>query len=616
MFNWRRHIKKYQLSDYYRASRLLAAGDRKRLALISLVQVFSATLDIIGIMLIGLVGTMTVSALKSENQSNLAKNAIELLRIEKLDPAQQAMFLVSLAVVTLVTRTLFSAYFTKKILHYFSHQSARISINLYSKILASTDSEIRSRPIQETLFSVTKGVEFISIQVFASSMVILSDLSLLVFIFIGVLIVDPITAMVTILSIGLLIVILMYRLHKKVGKLGSKNTEINLIINSGIVESLQNFRENFVANRFNFYREVITSNKNKLASITGDLNFLPYTGKYVIEIAILLGATLIGGFQFFTHDSSKAISIFVIFLASGTRIAPAIMRIQQSLIQIKGGLSMAGPTLLLIDTYFQKIENEFDYRRSNFDDSHLGFVPLITVNDVAFKYSANSNFKLAKSKEEIRAGDFIGVVGQSGAGKSTFVDLMLGILTPDSGSITISGLSPKEAIARWPGAIAYVPQEVMIINGTIRENIILGYKTDEVPEREIWDALEKTYLTSFVRSLPGQLDEIINESGSNLSGGQRQRLGLARAFITKPKILVLDEATSSLDAETENFIADILELYKDERIVLSIAHRLSSIRNADRILFFDGGRLESTGTFEELKKNSAKFANQARLMGL
>ena len=277
---------------------------------------------------------------------------------------------------------------------------------------------------------------------------------------------------------------------------------------------------------------------------------------------------------------------------------------------------MAGPTLLLIDTYFQKIENEFDYRRSNFDDSHLGFVPLITVNDVAFEYSANSNFKLAKSKEEIRAGDFIGVVGQSGAGKSTFMDLMLGILTPDSGSITISGLSPKEAIARWPGAIAYVPQEVMMINGTIRENIILGYKTDEVPEREIWDALDKTYLTSFVRSLPGQLDEIINESGSNLSGGQRQRLGLARAFITKPKILVLDEATSSLDAETENFIADILELYKDERIVLSIAHRLSSIRNADRILFFDGGRLESTGTFEELKKNSAKFANQARLMGL
>jgi len=604
------------VSDFSVATRILTTKDKRKLFYIAVIQIMSASLDIIGILLIGLVGNMTVSSLKKSSQSETTLNIVEALKLQNLDPANQAAVLVVIAVLCLVARTIFSAFFTKKILFYFAHQSSQVSTSLYSNILEGKAVEIRTKPIQETLFAVTKGVDFLAIQVFASSMVVLSDLSLLTFIFVGILVIDPITALGTIVLFGAISYVLMHRLHARVHKLGVENTTLNIGVNSDITESLGNYRESFVANRFAYYKSRVSSKKAKLASITAELNFLPYTGKYVIEIAILVGASLIGGFQFLVHDTSKAISIFVIFLAAGTRIAPAVMRIQQSLIQIRGGLSMAGPTLRLIENYFDKDQSKLIFNVPKFDTNHKGFKPTIKLENVNFQYTKESNFGMENINLRLNPGNFIGIVGQSGAGKSTLVDLLLGVLSPSSGTVRISDTSAIDAIGTWPGAISYVPQEVKIINGSIRENVIVGYAKEDVSDSDIWKVLEKVSLSSFVNSLPRKLDEEINESGSNLSGGQKQRLGLARAWITNPKILILDEATSSLDAETENFISDILNSDRSDRIVISIAHRLTSIRLADSIIYVENGKIEASGNFEELRKISKKFDNQANLMGL
>jgi ABC-type multidrug transport system fused ATPase/permease subunit len=213
-------------------------------------------------------------------------------------------------------------------------------------------------------------------------------------------------------------------------------------------------------------------------------------------------------------------------------------------------------------------------------------------------------------------GSATAIVGPSGAGKTTLVDILLGVLQPDDGEVTISGLKPLAAISKWPGAIAYVPQDVALSNGTFRENLTMGYPINLAPDELCWDALRVAQLESFVRDLPLGLDQPAGERGTNLSGGQRQRLGIARAMLTKPKLLVLDEATSALDGQTELDISNAINDLKGIVTVVMIAHRLSTVRNSDQVVYMDKGKIIAKGKFEEVRKAVPDFDNQAQLMGL
>ena len=210
----------------------------------------------------------------------------------------------------------------------------------------------------------------------------------------------------------------------------------------------------------------------------------------------------------------------------------------------------------------------------------------------------------------------VAITGSSGAGKTTLVDLLLGVHTPTSGDIYIAGVSPLDAFQKWPGATAYVPQETVIINGNIWENIVLGFDYDPEHEKYIREALKLSNLEEYVQSLPEGLFTKVGDRGHKLSGGQRQRLGIARALFTKPKLLVLDEATSSLDAQTESDITEAIKSLKGKTTIIMIAHRLSSVRNADQVIFMNNGKIESIGTFEEVRKEVSNFDKQANLMGL
>jgi len=216
----------------------------------------------------------------------------------------------------------------------------------------------------------------------------------------------------------------------------------------------------------------------------------------------------------------------------------------------------------------------------------------------------------------IGSGKSIAIVGPSGAGKTSIVDVLLGVLNPDEGKISISNLSPLAAVAKWPGAVSYVPQDVTISNGTIRQNVALGYPEDVASDELVSEAIRIAQLTDFVASLPNGLDTHVGERGTKISGGQRQRLGIARAMFTKPKLLVLDEATSSLDGQTESDISDAIHNLKGTVTVVMIAHRLSTVRNADTVIYMDQGKILAQGTFEEVRNSIPDFDNQARLMGL
>ena len=189
-------------------------------------------------------------------------------------------------------------------------------------------------------------------------------------------------------------------------------------------------------------------------------------------------------------------------------------------------------------------------------------------------------------------------------------------MDPDKGRVLISGCSPVSAISRWPGSIGYVPQQVSLVNGSIRENVGLGLKPDEVSDNEVWEALEIAQLSQYLDGSREGLDTLVGEAGIKLSGGQRQRLGLARALMTKPKMIVLDEATSALDSETEAAISGALRSLHGEVTTVTVAHRLATVKDADLVLFLEHGIVKGRGSFESVREQSPAFNRQANLLGL
>lgn len=593
---------------------VLSRDDQKKVIAVMVLQAGIGALDLLGVVAIGLLGALSVTGLQSRTPGDRVSTVLDFLHIANLSFQIQATLLGVGALFLLVGRTIVSIFFTRRILFFFSRRGAKISSELVARLLSQPLLTILARTTQETVYAVTSGVAIITLQVLATVVVLVSDISLLVVMAVGLFVIDPLTAIGTFLVFSLIAYFLYRFMNVRAGVLGVKNSELSIASNEKIVEVFSSYRESVVRNRRDFYAREIGKLRFSLANVSAESAFMPYVSKYVIETAVVLGALLIGVAQFVLQDASHAVATLAIFLAAGTRIAPAVLRVQQGSLQIRNGLGAAIPTLELMEMLGNAPMNE------NVDDRvdviHEGFVSDVYVTNTSLTYPNKTAPAIFDITLTIPAGASVAFVGPSGAGKTTIIDVLLGVLNPDTGSVLISGLPPLLAVAKWPGAVSYVPQDVVIATGTIRENVALGYPPEAATDELIMSALKVAHLDKFVADLPNGVDTQVGERGAKISGGQRQRLGIARAMFTRPHLLVLDEATSSLDAETEASISEAIHELRGSTTVVMIAHRLSTVRNADIVVYLSQGQIMAMGTFEEVRKTVPDFDRQAMLMGL
>ena len=592
----------------------LPKSDIRKYFTVVLVQILLGFLDLIGVVLLGLIGSLAIRGLNYQKPGDRVSQLLNFLQISELNLRTQITILGVIATTFLVTKTLLSLYLGKKILFFLSRRSALLSSSLVNRLFAQDITLVQNESIASRIYILTTGVDGITTGVLGALALLVADISLLTILSVGLFVVDWTLAIISLIYFSLLGYMLYSRMHIKVKKLGQEITNLTIEGNQKIQEIVMSYREILIRNRRHFYSSIIGKTRFETANANAELKYMSNFSKYLMELFVVIGGLGIAAFEFVTQPASRAIAIISIFLATSSRIAPGILRVQQGLLGIKSQMGVAAPTIQLIDE-LAEIDLVVDESRE-IDYEHEGFEANLKVFDLTYRYPNSTNFALQKISFEVENGKHLAIVGPSGAGKSTLVDLILGILTPTSGAIDISGIQPNEAIKLWPGAMAYVPQNISINKGTIKSNICLGYEPEEVSDEKVWESIAGAQLDTFVRSLPLALNSEIDDRGTNLSGGQRQRLGIARALFTNPKLIVLDEATSALDAETEKNISEAISGLHGRVTVVVIAHRLSTVAKADEVIYLDEGIIKAKGSFLEVRNLIPDFDNQAKLMGL
>lgn len=605
---------------------LLSARDRKRLAFITLAQMSTAFLDLIGILLIGVVTALSLSSMSSVPEPAIVQNVLGAFGLTQANSVSIALALASVAGFLLIAKSALNMLITRRILRFLANKQAWVSGWLAAGLLSRPLLQVQQRSSQETVYALTSGVSAATVIVLGQGTVALSEVTLLIVLSVGMFAVSPVVSLFTVAFFLIVGFTLQRILAARAVRIGQRSAHIEVQSVSTVQEALRTYREAVVSQRRGLYVKRFQDLRWQGAVNLTDMQFQSLIPKYVLEIALVCGAGLLAASQLLTQDPTAAVAIIAIFLAAGSRIVPSLLRLQSAAIIIRNSSGQAGPTYDLareLDLSVADGANAESFGsidpiiiRDRLRAGHEGFDATIDISHVTLTYPGSRKPALANVTLKLQSGQSLALVGPTGAGKSTLADVLLGVLIPDSGETLICGSPPTESIANWPGAVSYVPQEVAMVNGTVRENVALGLPAVSIDDDLVWDALNRAHLGDFLKESREGIHTVVGENAMKLSGGQRQRLGIARALYTRPKLLVLDEATSALDAETEQAISQTLQELEGNVTTVTIAHRLATIRQCDLVVYLKNGRILAQGSFEEVRAMTPEFDRQAQLLGL
>lgn len=384
-------------------------------------------------------------------------------------------------------------------------------------------------------------------------------------------------------------------------------------------DMMATYREMVVLNATESYLKKLRSARRTVAFARASDQFLSAIPRIVVEAGLIIGALTFVAVELGSGGRATDYASLTIFLAGSFRMMAAVLPLQRSLSAMIFLKEPSATALNFLENLEEAPNSQHTPEVLPVDGPVLraGARPLeVVLSDASFAYPEGGEMVLDSISFELRPGTLGALVGPSGAGKSTLADLLIGLQRPSKGSVSVEGMESWKFRQAAPGLLGYVPQRPGIVGGTIVANVALGVSEEEIDLDKVRASLERANLLHVVEALDGGLRARIGKHNDSLSGGQLQRLGIARALYFSPRFLVLDEATSALDAETESAIARTLLEIKQECTVLVIAHRLSTVQNADNIFVIESGRLTGQGSFLNLKESNQLFREFIRLSEL
>jgi len=576
--------------------RLLSKSDLRRIVLLVLANISVSSADLFGLLLIGLISSQAIS-LVSKGTIELPKS-LNSLSFLKDSSGEQAIVIIGVIVAFLLaSKTVISALITRRTIGFLAYREAVISSKYFELYLSSSlESQKKLTP------QVIAGRAFACVNSCITQMVgnatkLITEFFYLVILLCGVAIIDWTLAVPAIVFYVFVALVSTRHLGKDIKDSGQQIYSFGVSGAELIQFSGLTFREIKVSNQESHLHKIFEKNRMSNYQAIKRKSFLSVIPKYLAEITLIVGAFAMTGIQLLIKDFQATIAALAIFIAMSLRMIPAVMRIQVGILEMIAAIEPSREFLQSfkeMSTYKKSTSPEELIVLKNFEK------PQIHLKNVSVKFEGSTYWVIDDLSLEINQGEFVAITGPSGAGKTTLIDTILGLQGVESGIVKIEGMNPSVFIKNNKNAIRYVPQNVQLISTTLRNNLLWPGAFDTDLDTHLIKCLKLAELENFLDSLPKGLDTMISPGGANLSGGQRQRIGIARALVANPRILFLDEATSSLDTKTEAEISRKIfsKLVDVTRVV--IAHRISTIQSADRIIYLDEGKIVGQGSFSEL----------------
>lgn len=396
---------------------------------------------------------------------------------------------------------------------------------------------------------------------------------------------------------------------KKMKEYGREEQERRSEMIKALNQGLGGIKDARVLNREEEFIDKFRIEAYKSTRLMAYIRFIQQIPRPVVETTAVLGMLLVAVLLLWQERSmATIIPILALFAMATVRLMPSVQQLVSMYTNLRYNIVSLDPVFYDLKE-LEKYNTRFLKDRKN--ENKLNFEKEIEINNISYHYPESEEQAINRISITISKGEAVAFVGASGAGKTTMVDLILGLLEPNEGKILLDGVSIEENISAWQRNIGYIPQMIYLADETLRSNIAFGLPEAEIDESKVMKAIKLAQLETMLSRLPNGLDTILGEHGTRLSGGQRQRVGIARALYHDPKVLVMDEATSALDNITEKQITNAIESLKGERTLIMIAHRLTTVKNCDKLYFMEEGKIVQEGTYNDLVSSNIRFREMA-----
>ena len=583
---------------------LFSHSTRVRLGLAMLGSIVAAALEILGV-------ASVVPLMQLLTGSDVESGALGALSSFFGDPppSQLARYIAAIVFSAFVAKALFTIAFRWWLTGFLAAQEAETAISLLRRYLAAPYWLHLHRSSTSFVRTMNEAVSQTYSVVVIGVVSLISETFTVVALTLVLLVVDPVPAIAAIVYFAVVGFAFDRLVRSRASSAGQAFQDASLAMSTTVFETLHGIKEVKVRRTSAYFLDKYAAQRLLYARSRRVMSFLTELPRYVLELVFVGGAALLTIVSLARGDAASTLTTLALFLAAGFRMLPSLVRIAASAQQVRTGVP--GVRLLLEDMRSEDLTGE-----ETDDPSETRRLPLrqrLVVDGVSYTYPGGQAPVLRDVRLAIPAGSSVALVGGSGAGKTTLVDLVLGLHSPTDGRVVVDGRPIDEDLGAWQRSIGFVPQDVYLIDDSLRANIAFGEPEGLIDDERVRSAIRRAQLEDHVRSLPQGLSTRVGERGTRLSGGQRQRLGIARALYREPEVLVLDEATSALDNQTERRITDVIRGVHGEVTVIVVAHRLSTVMGCDQIVFLDTGRVAATGSFEEVRRLSPAFDHLVEL---